>query len=66
MFIPSEVCRCQREVLTAFSTQKNIAFGYRKKPGIATWLFYIYFHFSVIFFYVYICETYATLDTTKG
>jgi len=24
------------------------------------------FHFSVIFFYVYICETYATLDTTKG
>ena len=37
-----------------------------EKPGIATWLFYIYFHFSVIFFYVYICETYATLDTAKG
>ena len=36
------------------------------EQGIATWLFYIYFHFSVIFFHVYICETYATLDTTKG
>ena len=36
-----------------------------EKPGIATWLFYIYFHFSVIFFCVYICETYATLDTDE-
>ena len=36
-----------------------------EKPGIATWLFYIYFYFSVIFFYVYICETYATLDTDE-
>ena len=25
--IPSEVCRCQREVLLAFSTRKNIACG---------------------------------------
>ena len=49
-----------------FSTQKNIAFGYRKNqvslPGCSISIF----HFSVIFFYVYICETYATLDTTKG
>ena len=48
-----------------FQYTKNIAFGY-KKPGITTWLFCDYFYFSVIFFYVYICETYATLDTTKG
>ena len=36
-----------------------------EKPGIATWLFYIYFHFSVIFFYVDSCESYATLDTDE-
>ena len=48
------------------SVHKKILLLDIEKPGIATWLFYIYFHFSVIFFYVYICETYATLDTTKG
>lgn len=40
-----------------------------EQPGIATWLFYIYFHLFSFFgdiFCVYICETYATLDTTKG
>ena len=38
----------------------------KKKPSIATWLFYIYFYFSVIIFHVDRCESYATLDTAKG
>ena len=33
-----------------------------EKPGIATWLFCIYFHFSAIIFRVDSCESYATLD----
>jgi hypothetical protein len=37
-----------------------------EKPGIATWLFCIYFHFSVIFFHVDSYESYATLDTPRG
>ena len=38
----------------------------KEKPGIATWLFCIIFHFSAIIFHVDICESYATLDTAKG
>ena len=37
-----------------------------EKPGIATWLFCIYFHFSAIIFHVDSCESYATLDTPRG
>ena len=37
-----------------------------EKPGIATWLFCIYFHFSAIIFHVDSCESYATLDMAKG
>ena len=37
-----------------------------EKPGIATWLFCILFHFSAIIFHVDSCESYATLDTPKG
>jgi hypothetical protein len=37
----------------------------KEKPGIATWLFGIYFHFSAIIFHVDSCESYATLDTDE-
>ena len=37
-----------------------------EKPGIATWLFCILFHFSAIIFHVDSCESYATLDTPRG
>ena len=36
-----------------------------EKPGIATWLSRCFFHFSVIFFHVDSCESYATLDTDE-
>ncbi len=47
-----------------FSTRKNMLLDI-EKPDITTWLFCIYFHFSVIFFHVYICKSYATLDTDE-
>ena len=48
-----------------FSTQKNIAYGYRK-ARYRYLAFELLFHFLVIFFHVYICETYATLDMAEG
>ena len=44
--IPSEVCRCQREVLIAFSTRKNIAFGYRKTRYRYLAILYLFSFFS--------------------
>ena len=37
-----------------------------EKPGIATWLSDYSFLFSVMFFHVDSCESYATLDTPRG
>ena len=52
--------------IVRFQYTKKYCLWIKKKPGIATWLSDYSFLFSVIFFHVDICESYATLDTTKG
>ena len=45
---------------------KKYCLWIKKKPSSATWLSRWLFHFSVIFFHVDSCESYATLDTPRG